>query len=382
MKLRIFSVSKKVKDIEPINKGAFAFMVDPQDLGVDLAKVYGKEGLGLKVFEAEICPIEEFLWGDRSEDKGQPLLNTSTVQNLLAIRGLAPRILDIIVIQDLDRKYYAQVTEIAKGNRGQGFSQEQFDLYTSLLDKYHIKFWGDTNPMNYVGGQLVDFGYYDFNSNIDPKNNEDLYKEDVIERVNGLAAYGSREESYQAVEELDIPSQRTMQHRLDMYKLEESDFEGKSVIDLGSSSGTFCRYAARRGASRIVGIEMDKGLEEIQYDLCNYLGPQYWNIDFYTLDLNTRHTHDHEGVYKSLVELTGRENFDVVLFLSMVQHVGFPEYIGKFCKEFFILEGNIAQHAPQFMYMMGENFSRVEQLGYTKDHMPRVVLKGIKLRSS
>ena len=377
MKLRIFVVKNYVADQKILASGAFTFLVDPKGLGIDLERVYGKKDLGLKLFLAEMCPIEEFLWGDRSEGKGEPLLNTSTVQNLMAIRGLAPRILDIVVIKDPKRTYYAQVTEVVKGEK-RGFSKEQFDLYKSLLDKYHIKFWGDTNPSNYIEGKLVDFGYYSFNSDLDPDKYEDLYRKDIIERVNHEAAYGSREESYQAVEELDIPSQRDMKHRVGLYKLDEEDLQGKSVIDLGSSSGTFCRYAARQGASRVVGIEMDKGLEDVQYDLCNYLGPQYWNIDFYTLDLNTRRTHNHEGVYKSLVELTGRENFDVVLFLSMVQHVGFPEYIGKFCKEFFILEGNIAQHAPQFIHLMGDNFNRVEQMGYTKDHMPRVVLKGRK----
>lgn len=360
-------------------QGTGSFIVPTKELeeyGQTIDNLYGKTGLALKLFKSlpEDKSIDEFWWDDPvRENYGGPLIQASLIQNIFAIRGFAPRVLDLVKVEDPERHYYAQVTEFVEGKRGEGNTKEWKEAVEELGAKFRIKMGNDPNPLNFVGGKFTDFSLATFEPDISQ------YRDDVIARVNKECNYGAREESYQAVEEFEVPSQRDLKHRLEIYRFDDYDFEGKSYIDLGSSSGSFCREAARRGASRIVGIEYFPEIVEVQKDLCNLLGHKYWNIDFYNVNLSTKpNNYTNEEVYQNLVEATGQKSFDIVTFLSMVQHVLFPQYIGKFCNEWFILEGNVAQHAPMFLDDMKKYFPRVEELGYTKDHSPRVVLRGVK----
>ena len=356
------------------HQGVFSFMVMPPEVvnrGIDLKTAYGKKGLALKVFRAKEDILDGFVWAHSGKWRGHLLSTVSMIQNVLAIRGLAPRVYDIVKITDDNRSYFAQVTDFVEGVRGEKPSAENVEKFKYVQNKFTVRFGGDPNIFNFVGGQWVDFGTFGFDY--------EKYKTDVLERVNKYADYGSRPESYQAVEEFNIPSQRNMEHRVGVYKFDEHDFKGRSVIDIGSSSGTFCREAVRRGASRVVGIEYFDELVEVQKDLCNLLGRPYWNIDFFNVNCSTKPNQTPtEVVHKNLVEATGRDNFDIVIFVSMVQHVGFPHYIGKFCKEWFLLEGNVAQHYYHFEDDMKKYFKEVRVLDGTKDHMPRAVVKGIK----
>jgi len=351
----------------PATSGTASFILTEL---VDLESMYHRKGLCLKLFLDNFKPLEDFTWSSPNKNNGRNFLDCCMIQNIYAMYGLSARIYDIIIVEDINRIYYAQVTDYITGEIGK-FNPENEVKCRNVNKEYNIHAKWDMNDKNWIDQKLIDFSYHSFKI--------DEYRDKVTELVNTYADYGSRPESYQAVEELDIKSQRTMEHRLKIYEFDTYVFNNKTVIDLGSSSGAFCREVTRRGAKRVVGVDISIELQWTQYNVCNILGPQYWNIDFHTIDLRTKQEpRNADVIYKELVEATGFESFDVVLFLSMVQHVGFPHYIGKFCNEWFLLEGNIAHHHHMFIDDMKKYFKTVEADKATTDHMTRVALKGWK----
>lgn len=81
------------------------------------------------------------------------------------------------------------------------------------------------------------------------------------------------------------------------------DFQGRSVLDIGSALGDMLFRAERRGASRLVGIEMMKKRFEASMAIGSLLGSRanFYNVDFLNVDFF--------------------DNFDDVLLLNVIHHV-------------------------------------------------------------
>ena len=99
---------------------------------------------------------------------------------------------------------------------------------------------------------------------------------------------------------------------------------GKSVLDLGCSFGNFCFEAAKRGATRVVGIDVDPENIRKARLLADCMGA---NIEFYQSNVET----------DSLVD-----DFDYVLCLNLLHHLSDPialldKLIAR-TKEYLILE--------------------------------------------
>jgi SAM-dependent methyltransferase len=90
--------------------------------------------------------------------------------------------------------------------------------------------------------------------------------------------------------------------------LEQIDFEGKRVLDLGSNLGEMSRAARARGASLVDGFEYDPFFVELAYAINAFNGTT--RVSFYLRDITE------PGIYT--------ESYDVVLGLSVyiyLQHV-------------------------------------------------------------
>lgn len=358
MNLKTFEVKGKLIEASKRATGAYTFILD--ESSIDLKEIYGRDNLCLKVFRKE--PIEGiYYWGDVNRVT-TTIIDASMIQNVFAFEGLAPRVYDLILLKDEERIYMTQVTEFLEGEKTiitpqmqkaiVKFSEEKFIIYRSI----------DMNKNNSVGGKYIDFQTFFF-------NNKEKYEKRLINLINTYAAYGSKEESYQAVEELNVPGQRNMEHRLEIMGIDDIDFKGKTVLDLGCTAGIFCHDALKRGAKRVVGIDLWNELLEGQRELANYLG--HWNIDFYRLDLRNEPC-------KNIKEITGMNSFDIIYFLSMVQHTGFPEYIGELCNEAFLFEGHVAMHHWMFEDDLKKHFSKVENRESSHDSMARPVFRCFK----
>jgi 2-polyprenyl-3-methyl-5-hydroxy-6-metoxy-1,4-benzoquinol methylase len=81
-----------------------------------------------------------------------------------------------------------------------------------------------------------------------------------------------------------------------------ADLTGKSVLDVGCNEGFFCREALRRGASRVVGVDIDPAVIEkarVRAPQAEFIASSWWEVP--------------------------RARFDYVLFLSGLQHESEPK---------------------------------------------------------
>jgi len=266
-----------------------------QNLGVfrsgSLGKIYSRKNLCLKVFKES-----DAVWG-HPRGVGQSLILESTiVQNLMALRGLAPRVFDLVKV---DGKT-AQVTEYITGKKGVvPISDPRF-----RFDPNEIGF-----EENFIGGKFVDFQgtiFKDFKA----------YRKELVDRaVKGTNDRGSSGGAYQTSRY--FKGLRDTKKRLAKFKF--SGFKGKNVLDIGCNYGMFSQEAVRLGAKRVVGIDWP-GIIRITQELAILDG--FFNIDFYGLDIKNLS-------FSAFQELTGIYRFDIHLFLAMENWVGWPGWVKK-----------------------------------------------------
>jgi tRNA (mo5U34)-methyltransferase len=99
-----------------------------------------------------------------------------------------------------------------------------------------------------------------------------------------------------------------------------ADLTGKSVLDIGCASGYFAIEMKRRGAGRVLGIDLrDWALDQGRF-AANHLG----------LDIEFRHMNAYD------INKLGEE-FDIVIFLGVLYHLRYPllmlDIIRAHCRE-------------------------------------------------
>jgi len=308
-----------------------------------------KPDLCLKVFAplaVEQDP-ETFQWS------GTTLVEATKAQNLFAYHGLAPRVYALVL---LNGERLAQVTRYASGAGDPDIAKAK-----QIARKYKIASKGHPDMASYiarepkwVGSSLVDFGEFYF---ADPSWYEAQLQQHVIR-------YHKKphldEVGYQDCEELGVAGRRKMAYRKRIMKLDEVDFRGHTVLDIGCNNGAFCREAARRGAARVVGV--DHKFAEGNRELANWLG--YWNVDFLQAKL--------PGDWKRIRAKSGLKKFDIVLCLSVAGHVGgYASWIPGLVGDMMWFSGQSVEPRSRYQSDLDRDFERVEWLGYERDEMPR-----------
>jgi 2-polyprenyl-3-methyl-5-hydroxy-6-metoxy-1,4-benzoquinol methylase len=100
--------------------------------------------------------------------------------------------------------------------------------------------------------------------------------------------------------------------------------KGKSVLDIGCNNGFFCYEAARRGAARVVGLDVEPDMIRKNRVLADVLGV---DVEFKVADL------DREKIV---------ESFDYVLCLNVLHHLRYPLYtldnLAEITRERLVLE--------------------------------------------
>jgi len=255
----------------------------------ELARIYDRKKLCLKVFWRSTS-----MWGYAGAGGISTILESTIAQNLLAMKGICPRVYDLVLV---DGKT-AQVTDYLTGFKKKPVvNDSRFDFYRDDWARDH----------NYLDGKMFDL------QGTKLKNYGD-YKDCVIkELIKRNGAHGHTTNLYQSTGY--HPGLRDTKARLAQYNFK--DFKNKRVLDIGCSNGMFCRRACDLGAKRVVGIDWPDMVEMAQ-ELAILDG--YYNIDFYGLDIKNTGQ-------KLLTKTTGISRFDIHLFLAMETHVGWPEWV-------------------------------------------------------
>lgn len=186
---------------------------------------------------------------------------------------------------------------------------------------------------------------------------------------------GRKTTPYQTLDELS--GDRDMEKRYVVMDMPES-FEGKTVLDLGCNLGRICIDAAKRGATRVVGVDFAPDLIDVAKRYADWrhdeLGEPTDTIEYYVYDLN-------QGVDK-LKELIGEEQFDYVFCLSVwgvVEHQKIwdvlNQYTGELCWfEGHNINGKYGDQTRQYIereLTANLNTDKIQFLGYTNDDKRR-----------
>jgi len=343
------NLNPSLLDPDNARPSSFAYIVNAPEVEAKLARIFRRRGLCLKVSRQ---PLKEGLTAETATWGRAPLLDLSRIQNIYAWHGLAPRVYALGLLND---EYAAQVVEF---DRDEG--KANIPAILSLAQRYGVKSrknW-DVGPRNWIGGHLVDFS--------------GLYFEDWEWTLGQLVieAYTRRGKNigsaYQSVPGLGIRGQRDMQHRLSVVGLDAVDFAGKIVLDLGCNLGAFCRYSARRGAARVVGV--DRVTARQAYEVANWLG--HWNIDYLDLSLPDE--------IEAIEAATGLGQFDIVFANAIVNHVnGYAPWLAGLVKPGGLLyfEGHGKVERGIYTAGLERDFGEVTKLGETTDNYQREVFR-------
>jgi hypothetical protein len=319
-------------------QGVFSYIAYNQHIEALLSDLYGRSNLCLKIFKH--LPNPDCLWDKTS------LTDCTVIQNLLAIESLAPRVYDIIKVNN----FCAQVTDYLTGE-----GDYQPSLVKVARRKYGLATSWDMNPKNWVAGKLVDFQSWYF-------NDRNAYIANLIDRAYVYAAWGSRPEPYQSIE--SAPSQRSTAHRIKALQWQSFDFSGKDILDLGCNLGVMGMEASRLGARRVVGVDQPH-VADIAREYANW--SQFWNLDFLGLHLPQQRSEIHP--------LCGLGQFDVVFALSVDRQIGYKPWIADLCRAVLFLEGHVPDSEVTYRDSLEQDFSRVEFLGMSRDHGPRPIFR-------
>lgn len=299
--------------------------------------------------EKSLC---DFHWGDyptenRPQKKWCRLPEGTIIQNICWMYGLAPRVYEIVGIEYDGKKYFAQIIEdLGIGKTEINKAYEVYKEVIKLGERYGFEIGKeDVSEKDVINGKLVDFNTLHFTDN---------HLQRIKDAYGYYAKYGKI--YYQRVPELDMNNgPRQSLERIKYMRLDEIDFKGKSVLDLGCAGGFFCRDAKDRGAERVLGIDFKDCVDSDNILaaklLANELG--YWDIDYWERDLRN-------DMSDELFE------FDIVYFLSMNYHIGIPKWLPKVTKEVCIFEDN--SKGRDALETLKNMFSKVEFIGKALDH--------------
>lgn len=294
-----------IENIQPTYGGNCEFYRFPI-----LEEIYGRKNLGLKVYvrawnEHKKVDIETIWTEERMRE-------ITIIQNVLAFEDLAPRVYDIVKVNG----YFAQVVEFLDGNQGYENNEVGQKIYESINDRMKelgIENFEDySRADNYINGKIIDLNGCVFHK-------LDEYKKRVLDQLQTCQEVGAGGfQSYQTFD--NAPGKRNTKYRIEKMRLDEENFEGKTVLDIGCATGAFCQYAAKRGAKRVFGFDYERVCKAAR-EYANLMG--YYNIDFIGMEL-CRYP---EQVYADIVKATGYEKFDIIFFLSMVRWIGIMPWI-------------------------------------------------------
>lgn len=305
-----------------------------------------KDGRLLKIFDAypNIRRLEDMNWGDKGQEvrRWVNLKDATIFQNYCWWHGLAPRVYEVKRIQRNRTKYWAQITDDA-GNVS-GRNQELMQAIYEAVEKVGEMYGFTRQKIDYSDQDFQANLFVDYNTFFPVKNREEIIKKLYVEK----ARYGKI--YYHEIPELGLTGgPRDFKTRVKAYKLDQIDFKGKKVIDIGCAGGNFVRYAYDRGASKAIGIDLKDTIHGA-YIAANELG--YWNTDYFERDLT-------KGMGGTA---------DIVFYLSMNYHIETPDIVKNAKMVIFEDNGRETRENKELGSPWTDWFRKIDYVGQAKDH--------------
>jgi len=342
-----------------LGEGVSAFIIKHPHID----RFYGRDNLVLKVFKQPAKNFARAWWGRRMDKPNlinalgesrsdANLMENTVVQNLAHYEGLAPRVYDLIFVEDSRTgfTYPAQVTQYIQG----GYDKET-DVAISRIKGFFNKhgiYTRDIKGKDIFKEQLVDFDGFVL---------PDGYEEQLRRKAAEIAHFNNPgDPAYQTIDRLKLKGLRDWvggeygDYRVDMLRLNETIFKDKNVLDVGCNLGLYCMEADLRGAKRVVGVDSPETIK-IAREISNYLG--HFNVDLIGTDL------------RKSFDAVPKMNYDVVFHLAMDAHIGnLRGEVLDMCNDIFIYESHRDADPEERAKALKRKMKTVTYLGPFQDH--------------
>jgi len=343
-------------------RGMTALLWETPD--IDLNVLYGRTNrLCLRINIAD----EIDTWDNAKKvglSLGQNIVDTTLIQNIYALTGLAPRVYDVVKLRFTDSMHYAQVLEFLEHTTATEALippsiRELIEVFGRVkgIESYGV----DENKSNYLCGKWVDFGKFTLN--------REKFKEYLKDLINREGRWS--EKIYHDIPELGLKGWRHHKSRVADFKLDTFDFKDAKVLDIGGNLGLMGRELNDRGAIRVVNLDV-AGIPNVAAHLDYYLG--YFNND---------HIHDcnlttHAGRTVTLEKKTGIKKYDYLLFLAVCNHVEFREDFSQIA-DTVIFEGHHFTTHEEIKKLLNPFYKKLKFIGTSSDGNNRLIYIGTNL---
>lgn len=354
--LALYDTQTAVVDGVPVN-GVHTRIVRTEESDEAIWQAFGRRGCCLKIFKRPYTGLD-MTWGDA----GATIVEATIVQNMAAMRGLAPRVYGLARLCDPEGPgvcHVAQVTDYVVGEHG--YSVDLRKRLGEFQREIGFDMRWDMNLKNARGDLWTDWGFWRMSN---PQRYEARLRDLATER----ADWGSRSDAYQSA--LGCPAQRDFVHRLEVMKLRPQHVRYRTLLDVGCNLGNFVRWAEEHGARRAWGIELPH-VAEVAREVANWC--RAWNADI----VGVRLPKDNDVMVGMIQEVAGRERFDVVLALAVERQIGYGPWMRELVRPggYFWLEGHVPDKRETYEERLLADWDEVEFLGTTRDHGPRPIFK-------
>jgi len=320
--------------------GSYSLMVFTPEVSKHLEKIYHRKGLALKVFR-NAAEMKNPRWGN-----GASLHTATVIQNLCARENLAPRVYAWVSVNG----QLAQVTEYAPKETKPQDHRARLRKLVAFMKKYDLISVAktlDAGVRNWRDHKFVDFSHLQF-------KDYDGYLASLDIRARTRRGK-LLERAYQPVPKLGILGSRDVLARMANLQLDQIEWKGKTVLDVGCNFGAFSRYATDAGAPRVTGVDKNG---ELAFEINNVLG--YWNLDIIA------------GALPGKIKLPKSE---IVFMMAFHNYVGGLEaalsFVSPVACNLLIVESHGGEDRGACELILKKFFQRIHYLGFIKDPMVR-----------
>lgn len=272
-----------------------------------------------------------------------PLWEKMIISNILSLRNVAPRIYDIVKLQSGETTAFAFVVQHIDGRVVTGQAASRFfKQFKRVLVEEEIEIFAESTN--------IDFRSPSYNKNIVSDSTGTYYVDiqefginrkghhkRLVEAMHDITHFGAsqpfrpKKYAYQSVPGASALGKRDSLYRIS--NLDEFlgrqlvDYQNSTVLDVGCNLGIFTAHALSRGARWVVGLDTPKIIQVSKQFL---IEGGFSRFDLIGCDLRQSDVSD----------LLPFRKFDLLLFLSVEMHIGFPEWLSEMDFRYFLYEGH------------------------------------------
>ena len=321
-----------------VTYGKHSFFISDPKTVAERSTFILPEGYAIKVFKND-------------DWQGTDIVDATIIQNIFWLNGMAPRVKEILKFNTRTQyNHSVHLVEFIEGERRANIpelervAQENFITINYGGSNLELK-----NAQNWIDGKYLDFGGF--------KIDREAYKAKLIEKINDITHYGhlmgENRNSYQSIDDWGVKGKRDTKYRIDKMKLDQIDFNGKSVIDIGCNLGLMLHYAEAKGATNLTGYDTEANIM-VAREYASFRG---------------RYALEYRG--QDLSKTPPDQKADIVFYLAMSEYLGFPEWLRDITNEMLIYEGHATTSANAVESILRGLFPKVVPLGVSEDRSVR-----------